>query len=186
MNPSTAYLSLGSNLGAREATVLRAIHMIDLEIGRVLRASSLYETDPVGCAAMPDFVNAVVEVQPLLSPRDLLKRIHALEKRLGRRGGHNEPRSLDIDIIALGNRLIATDELVIPHPRYRQRLFVLMPLREIGPEFRCPLSGEGIDSMLAALPAGQRVVRVSGRRNIRSGAPLQRHSQSCILKSNKN
>jgi 2-amino-4-hydroxy-6-hydroxymethyldihydropteridine diphosphokinase len=160
-----AYLSIGSNVGDREAAVLRAARLIESTgAGRGLRMSALYETAPVDCPPMADFVNAVVQVQPLHPPGDLLKRLQSLEKMIGRRGGHNEPRVVDIDIISVGQQLIRNQVLTVPHERYRDRRFVLVPLREIAPDYLCPESGKTIDEMIEALPSGQTVTRISTRK----------------------
>jgi 2-amino-4-hydroxy-6-hydroxymethyldihydropteridine diphosphokinase len=164
------YLSIGSNVGAREAAVLRAVGMLDDRAVRVSELSCLYETEPVGCAPMGTFVNAVVEVRSLLSPEDLLERLQAIERVAGRRGGHNQPRVLDMDIVAYGDEVIRSARLTIPHARYRRRLFVLLPLREIAPEFLCPATGQGIDTMLARLEPGQSAARVSSRRVVAASA----------------
>ncbi|UCG52441.1 MAG: 2-amino-4-hydroxy-6-hydroxymethyldihydropteridine diphosphokinase [Candidatus Latescibacterota bacterium] len=167
LSADPAYLSLGSNLGERESAVLGVARTLETSgIGRCVRLSSLYETDPVGCPAMDVFINAVVEFESLLCPVDLLKRLKAMEKRMGRRGGRNEPRELDIDILTMGKTLVDTEDLVVPHPRYRERAFVLIPLRELAPRFRCPATGLGIDELIDALPERHGVVRVSGRKTI--------------------
>lgn len=162
---SLAYLSLGSNIGEREASVLSAVRAMEMEnIVRVSRISSLYETEPIACQPMNDFVNAVVEVQPLLCPEDLLKRLQTLEERMGRRGGHSMPRTLDIDIVTMDRRVLQSEHLRIPHPSYDTRLFVLLPLQEIAPDFACPASGRSVTEMIEALPERRRVTRISGRR----------------------
>jgi 2-amino-4-hydroxy-6-hydroxymethyldihydropteridine diphosphokinase len=161
---SPAYVALGSNVGDRETMVLRAARALEREgVAQLLRMSSLYETEPIACGPMDNFVNAVVEVRPLLWPEDLLSRIQMLEKQLGRRGAHNEPRTVDIDIVAMGNRVLDTQHLRIPHPRYATRAFVLIPLQEIAPGFTCPVTGRGVSDMIGALLEPQRVTRISGR-----------------------
>lgn len=161
------YASVGSNVGEREAAVLRVPRVIEKSgAGRRVRMSSLYETAPVGCAPMGLFINAVVEFEPLLCAEDLLKRFKEIEKAAGRRSGRNEPRELDLDIVAFGSATIRTDALAVPHPRYRERAFVLVPLMEIAPGFVCPETGRGIGEMVASLPAGQGIARVSSRRAI--------------------
>jgi 2-amino-4-hydroxy-6-hydroxymethyldihydropteridine diphosphokinase len=147
-----AFLGLGANLGDRESAVLEAARALETSgIGRSIRVSSLYETEPVGCAPMNHFVNAVVQFEPLLCPTDLLKRLQTIEKLSGRSGGHNEPRELDIDIITLGTTMIEERDLVVPHPRYRERAFVLIPLKELAPRFKCPATGRTIDELLDAI-----------------------------------
>jgi 2-amino-4-hydroxy-6-hydroxymethyldihydropteridine diphosphokinase len=161
------HLSLGSNIGEREVNVLRALRFIaDLDGVRVNRCSSLYETAPVDGVAGGDFINAVLEVMALLQPMDLLLRLKALEKQLGRSQGHLAAREIDIDIISLGDLSIRQPSLSIPHPRYDGRAFVLVPLREIAPDFRCPLTNRHIDDMIERLPSHQRVSPVSARGGI--------------------
>lgn len=175
-----AYLGLGSNIGTRESNVIRAAGLIDSRTTRVTAASSLFEAEPVGCRPMRDFVNAVIEVRTLLCAGDLLKRLQALEIQAGRRTGHNEPRTLDIDIITFGGLVIRSDELSIPHPRYHERMFVLAPLREIAPEFRCPVTGRGIAAMIARLSPDQAVTRISSRHiTSRSAPPTDRLQHVC-------
>jgi 2-amino-4-hydroxy-6-hydroxymethyldihydropteridine diphosphokinase len=128
--------------------------------------SSLYETEPVGCGLTGRFINAVVEFEPLLCPTDLLKRLQTIEKRMGRRGGHDEPRELDIDIVTLGDAVIETAGLTVPHPRFRDRAFVLIPLGEIAPRFRCPLTGRDIGELIASLPGEQGIEKISRRKAV--------------------
>lgn len=134
--------------------------------GRSARVSSLYETAPVGCAPMGPFINAVVEFEPLLSPADLLERLRLMEKETGRTGGRDEPRQLDIDIVTYGASIIREETLTVPHPRYRERAFVLVPLREISPSFVCPETGRSVDQLIRSLPAGQFIRPVSRRKAV--------------------
>jgi 2-amino-4-hydroxy-6-hydroxymethyldihydropteridine diphosphokinase len=162
-----AYLGLGSNVGAREANVLRAAATLErVGVARIVRLSSLYETEPVGCGVMRPFVNAVAEVLPLLPAGDLLQRLQDLEREMGRTGGHNEPRVIDIDIISLGSLTLQSERLSVPHVLYRERRFVLVPLREIAPDFKCPASGRSIDEMLHTADDSAAVERVSGRNRL--------------------
>lgn len=172
MNLPPSYLSLGSNLGCRETNVLFALRLIERDGVAVVRASSgLYETAPVGAGDHGYFINAVAEIRPLHNPRDLLNRLKTIEKRLGRTGGHDRPREIDIDIVSFGATVLETADLTLPHPRYAQRAFVLIPLREIAPGFICPSSGRGIAEMIGSLEPGQAVFRVSGRDLITTAAP---------------
>jgi 2-amino-4-hydroxy-6-hydroxymethyldihydropteridine diphosphokinase len=90
---------------------------------------------------------------------------------MGRTSGHNRPREIDIDILSVGDTVVKTAELTIPHPRFGGRPFVLMPLREIAPGYRCPLTGRGIDDLIAALGSAPDITRVSGRRVIAASSP---------------
>jgi len=155
---------MGSNLGRREGAVLEALRRIDGGEGVVVvRCSGLYETDPVGMGIAPPFINAVTQVRTLLSPLDLLNRLKTIEKAMGRRGGHNESREIDIDLVACGPGIVATRELTLPHPRYHERAFVLRPLCEIAPGFVCPRTGRSIDELIERLEPAEVVSRVSGR-----------------------
>jgi len=133
------YLSLGANLGDREANLRAAIGALTgagVEVGRI---SSLYETEPVDYLDQPWFLNCVVEGETKLGALELL---HALREIETRKGSKKEfakgPRLLDIDILLYGDATIATTELQVPHPRMLERKFVLTPLAEIAPELRHP------------------------------------------------
>jgi 2-amino-4-hydroxy-6-hydroxymethyldihydropteridine diphosphokinase len=143
----TAYIGMGANLpswaGVPEATLTAAALRLE-SLGRVARRSSLYSTEPVGFADQPRFVNAVVALETELSPRQLLDRLLKLEQVFGRDrsgGVENGPRTLDLDILLLGDVEISEPGLDIPHPRLEERAFVLVPLREISP--RIFDAGEG-------------------------------------------
>ncbi|NIM19564.1 MAG: 2-amino-4-hydroxy-6-hydroxymethyldihydropteridine diphosphokinase [Candidatus Latescibacteria bacterium] len=158
------YLSVGSNVGDREAAVLAAVRFIEKKEGlTVRRCSSLFETAPVEGVPGGYFINSVLEVQSLLCPTDLLLRLKAVEEEMGRTSGHNEAREIDIDIVTLGGWIVRTELLTLPHPRYAERAFVLVPLREIAPEFRCPKTGRPVAEMIEDLPPGQFVSLASTR-----------------------
>ncbi len=148
--PVRVLLALGANLGEREARVLEAVREIERAVGRVDALSSLWESPAVDMGPAPPFVNAVVRVLALLSPGDLLERVQTVERRLGRTGGHNRPREIDVDVVAYGRRVIDRPELRVPHPRARERLFVLVPLAEIEPAWRCPSTGEPLEAWIRA------------------------------------
>ncbi len=161
---ATAYVALGSNLGPRERTILRALRRLETSgAARVRRVSSLYESAAVGMQQAPPFVNAVAEVVALLRPRDLLERMQAIEIECGRVSGHNQSREIDLDLVAYGDHVAGTEELELPHPRFRERAFVLIPLCEIAPAFRDPVSGRSVEDLVAALAEPNSVRRVSGR-----------------------
>jgi 2-amino-4-hydroxy-6-hydroxymethyldihydropteridine diphosphokinase len=143
------YLSLGSNIGDREANLRAAIE----RLGPV-RESPIYETEPVDYLQQRWFLNMVVELQTDLFPRQLLTRIQKIERELGRvRGIPKGPRTLDIDILLYGSAVVKTDTLEIPHPRMTERRFVLAPLADIAPELRHPVTRQTVREMLAAAPA---------------------------------
>jgi 2-amino-4-hydroxy-6-hydroxymethyldihydropteridine diphosphokinase len=164
LDPGIAYLSIGSNMGAREANVLRVATLLDNADTTRGRMSALYETAPEGCPPQQDFVNAVLEVQSLLCAEDLLKRLKVIEKTLGRTGRHNEPREIDIDLVTFGNLVMETEFLTIPHERYRERAFVLVPLRDIAPRFRCPVTERTVDELIEGLRRPQAITRISSRK----------------------
>lgn len=151
-----AYLSLGSNLGDRMAYLAAATRHIGGEgHTRVLRASSVYETAPQGKLDQPAFLNLVLEAKTDLEPHDLLRHILAVEQQLGRlRVERWGPRTVDIDILLYGDRVITEGELEVPHPRMADRAFVLVPLLELNPAVALPAAAGGrpLAHLLAALP----------------------------------
>jgi 2-amino-4-hydroxy-6-hydroxymethyldihydropteridine diphosphokinase len=168
---TTGYLGFGSNLGNRERMILETLRRVRSEGIRIGACSSLYETDPAEGASGGRFVNAVAEVRTLLCPEDLLNRLKTIEKSMGRTGGHNLAREIDIDILCLGDTVVETARLTIPHPRFDGRAFVLLPLKEIAPGFRCPLTGRSVDELIAALGSEVDIARISGRRLIAADSP---------------
>lgn len=133
-----AYLSLGSSLGDRKAQLDRAVSLLRSTRGvRVDAVSDYIETVPYGGVAQNNFLNAAVKIATLLSPRELLNEIHNIEHECGRvRTVRWDDRTLDIDIILFGNKTVDEDDLKIPHPEYKKRDFVLIPLRQIKPDLK--------------------------------------------------
>lgn len=146
-----AFVALGANLGDPAATVQAAIGELGRLPGtRLVRASSLYRTAPVGLAEQPDFINAVAELATGLPAGELLTALLALENRFGRvRQERNGPRTLDLDLLLYSDLVAATPDLTLPHPRLHLRAFVLVPLAEIAPGLALP----GRGSVAAWLPA---------------------------------
>lgn len=141
------FLGLGSNVGNREANLRLAIHRLG-PLVRVEEVSSLYETAPVGVEAQPPFLNAVARIVTGLQPRALLRLVKSVEEELGRRPGEVwGPRPIDIDILLMGDRVVAEDHLTVPHPRLYGRAFVLVPLAELAPDLVPPEMSETIASM---------------------------------------
>lgn len=138
-----AYVGLGSDLGEREAQVRAALVALgELPATRLLRASSLYRSEPIGCVGQAEFINAVAELQSALSARALLEALLELEARFGRRRSVvNAPRTLDLDLLLYGDAVIDEPGLTVPHPRMHERRFVLEPLVEIAPH--CLIAGRG-------------------------------------------
>ncbi len=130
-----ARIGVGANLGDAEATVRAALAAL-ADLGTVVRASSLYRTKAWGVEAQPDFVNAAALLETTLEPRALLHALKALEARLGRRPTYRwGPRVVDLDILAYDDAVVDEPDLVIPHPRLRERAFALVPLAEIEPAY---------------------------------------------------
>jgi 2-amino-4-hydroxy-6-hydroxymethyldihydropteridine diphosphokinase len=142
--------NLASSAGAPEATLTAAALRLK-SLGHVVRRSSLYSTAPVGFAAQPRFVNAAVALETELAPAELLNGLLAIEKEFGRdraAGLANGPRTLDLDILLLGDLEIRSPELLIPHPRLTQRAFVLTPLNEIAPSVVVPGCGKTVGQLM--------------------------------------
>jgi 2-amino-4-hydroxy-6-hydroxymethyldihydropteridine diphosphokinase len=163
-----AVLSLGSNLGAREEHVLTAASMLAATEGLELRAlSSLYETEPLDIATEHAFINAACVASCRLSARDLLAACRDVERRSGRStASASRDRTLDVDIVLLGDEVIAEGDLTIPHPRLAERLFVLVPLAEIDGSIAVPPSRATIGDLMRACPRTAWVRKVSGRATI--------------------
>ncbi|MGA2349077.1 MAG: 2-amino-4-hydroxy-6-hydroxymethyldihydropteridine diphosphokinase [Terracidiphilus sp.] len=156
----TAYIGFGGNLaswaGPPEATLIVAAERLE-SLGSVVARSSLYSTAPVGFAAQPRFVNAVVALETELAPRELLGGLMAIEQAFGRdreAGFQNGPRTLDLDILLFGELVIHEPDLVIPHPRLAERAFVLVPLNEIAAQVLVPGREKTVAQLLAKLLEG--------------------------------
>ena len=149
------YLGLGSNVGDREAELIRAIQMIDAKDLRVTRVSPVYETTPMYKTDQRKFLNAVIEVDTTLFPMRLLLRLQNIERKMGRsRTVPKGPRNIDIDILLFGGFAVETKTLVIPHPGMAERRFVLEPLAELAPDLRHPVIRKTIRELLTAIPPG--------------------------------
>jgi 2-amino-4-hydroxy-6-hydroxymethyldihydropteridine diphosphokinase len=150
-------VALGSNLGDSARLIQQAIERLQQFSDEPLRQSSLRRTAPVGCPpGSPDFLNAVVAFAPRAgeTPENLLAKLQSLESEFGRRPKKilNEPRPLDLDLVAFGSETRATKELTLPHPRAHERRFVLEPLAEIAPDLILPGQRKSVQQLLAELP----------------------------------
>ena len=152
------YLGLGSNMGNRQDNLDEALGFLSQRL-RVEKISSVYDTEPVGNINQPRFLNLVCQVHTRLAPTELLTLAKGIESKLGRGGKSNAPRPIDIDILFYGDQVIETPELVIPHPRLTERAFVLLPLAEIAPDFRHPVSGKTIKGLLQGVTETQGVFK---------------------------
>jgi 2-amino-4-hydroxy-6-hydroxymethyldihydropteridine diphosphokinase len=154
------YLSLGSNRGDRVANFRRAMEELGKAGVKVQRVSSFYKTEPVDFGPQAWFLNCAVEALTALMPMQLLKAVKSVERALGRRPGVSKgPRPIDIDILLYENVVVRTAALTIPHERMNERRFVLVPLREIAPAARHPVSKRTVAEMLQDAPDLSQVIR---------------------------
>ncbi len=160
----TVYLSLGSNVGDREANLRTAIEKLT-GLGELLAVSSFYETEPVEFTAQPWFLNCAVALRTELMPKLFLSKTLAIEQEMGRRRIQPKgPRVIDIDILLFGNSVIHTPHLDVPHVAMHERRFVLEPLAEIAPEVRHPIFKRTVREMLQSLPHNVGQVKRLARR----------------------
>ena len=146
---SNIFLSLGSNLDNRLQNLNHAVQELNSRNIRVAACSAVYETSPVECENnSPAFLNAVAKVETELPPDKLIKTILDIEKKIGRkRSTKNAPRIIDIDVILCGNIISDDENIIIPHPRMHERLFVLSPLREIAANAIHPILKKSINEL---------------------------------------
>ena len=143
------WLGFGSNLGDREDNLRAALQHLQEPRLRLRRVSSFRETEAAGGPPQPAYLNQVAQFDSEMFPLQLLRHCLSVECQLGRRRlGPNTPRTIDIDVLLMGAIRVATQELTVPHPRYRQRRFVLEPLAELAPDLRDPSTGRTVRQML--------------------------------------
>ena len=150
-----AYVGLGANLGDRAAMLSRAIDVLGATPGvEVVAVSTLRETEPVGYLDQPRFLNGAVALETTLAPRELLERVLAVERELGRTrdGERFGPRTVDLDLLLYGDAELDEPGLAVPHPRLHERHFALQPLHELDPELVVP--GRGAVAALLDLDSG--------------------------------
>ncbi len=163
-NLNTVYLGLGSNIGNRQEHLNRALGYLAQRM-RVVQKSSVYETEPVGQTHQARFLNMVCEARTSLAPKVLLTLVKGIEKKLGRPSHYpkDSPRIIDIDILFYGDQIISEPDLIVPHPRLSKRAFVLIPLRDIAPDFIDPSTGCTISLLLEKIRnENQGVIKLEG------------------------
>jgi 2-amino-4-hydroxy-6-hydroxymethyldihydropteridine diphosphokinase len=157
------HIALGTNLGDRRANLLRAIELLREKV-QITRLSSLYETEAAYVTDQPEFMNMALagRIDPdALSPRELLRFVNDIERRMGReRLVRYGPRVIDVDILSYGDQHILEPDLIIPHPRIAERDFVLAPLREIAPDLILAGQTKTVAELASALPGIGKVMRV--------------------------
>jgi 2-amino-4-hydroxy-6-hydroxymethyldihydropteridine diphosphokinase len=154
-------LGLGANLpssvGPPVKTLEAALRALSDAGVKIVARSRWYRTAPVPASDQPWFVNGVAQIETSLDPIGLLARLQQTERQFGRqRGMRNAARILDLDILDYEGAVVEGPNLTLPHPRMRERAFVLLPLAEIAPGWRHAKSGQGVSALIAALPAGQK------------------------------
>jgi 2-amino-4-hydroxy-6-hydroxymethyldihydropteridine diphosphokinase len=162
--PVTAFVALGGNIGNPQAQIHSALRALsELPETRLARQSSLYRNPPVGRLDQPEFVNAMAQIETRIGARELLERLLEIERALGRvRDYPNAPRTLDLDLVLYGDRVIREPGLVVPHPRMLERAFVLVPLAEIAPDAMVPGSGRVADLLRRVDASGMIKIPATG------------------------
>jgi 2-amino-4-hydroxy-6-hydroxymethyldihydropteridine diphosphokinase len=156
------FLSLGSNLGDRSGHITRALDALASEGIEIRRVSSFYRTEPVDYKQQPWFINCVAEAATELLPLQLLKAVQRVERNLGRRRDINKgPRKIDIDILLYDNVVVHSGALNIPHVSMAERRFVLVPLRELEPGLRHPITEQTVTQMLSETADTSQVIRIN-------------------------
>ena len=161
------YLSLGSNLGDRKAHLRKALERLHQKGILLVKESSMYETEPVDVPDQPDFLNLVCQVETPLEPESLLAACQDIESEMGRlRTAIRGVRNIDIDILFYGRQIVDKPFLKIPHPAWRQRNFVLIPLEEIASDFRDPVSDQTVHAIQQQSSDASRVTPYTHRHSI--------------------
>ena len=150
---NTAYLLIGGNLGDRAAYLEQAIKQIEALCGRITRTSSIYETAAWGNTNQPAFYNQAIQLTTSLPPETLLAQLLAIEIEMGRiRTQKYGPRTIDLDILMMDDKVLDTNTLIIPHPQLHNRRFALLPLAEIAPSLHHPILDKTVSELLVNCP----------------------------------
>ena len=152
------YLGLGSNLGDRKVNLTKSLEFLTQRL-RIEKSSSIYETEPMYNPDQPLFLNMVCQVTTRLAPAQLLTLLKGIESKMGRRGTGPIPRVIDFDILFYGDQVVNTPDLVIPHPRLAERAFVLVPINDIAPELKHPVSKKTMKELLEVVEGIKGVTR---------------------------
>ncbi|ARK13558.1 2-amino-4-hydroxy-6-hydroxymethyldihydropteridine diphosphokinase [Fibrivirga algicola] len=156
------YLLLGANLGDKQQTFAQARQYIGEQVGTIVSASSLYETEAWGVTNQPTYLNQVLLVETYLTPADVLTRTQAIEQRLGRiRAEKWGVRLIDIDLLFYDSLILNSPTLTLPHPLLHERRFTLMPLAELAPNFVHPVLGLPVHMLLANCTDENEVIKFS-------------------------
>ena len=155
-----AFLGLGSNLGNRTINLRKSLNTLILSGVKILKISSVYETEPVGLLKQRKFLNAVVKIQTFLAPHELLAVCKEVEGILKRKKTFKDgPRNIDVDILLYGNKVVKSKSLTIPHKEILKRRFVLAPFAEIAPNKRHPVVKKSVKMLLSELKSSKKAVK---------------------------
>jgi len=157
---NTVYIQLGSNIGERESFITKSMHKVEDDIGKIITASSIFETTAWGNENQNNFLNSVIEIKTPFDAFTILQKSQEIENNLGReRSNKWGERTIDIDILFYNNKIINTKELTVPHPLIQKRKFVLVPLSEIAPNYMHPILKKNISTLLSESKDTQKVLR---------------------------
>ena len=156
---NTIYIQLGSNIGERESFITKSMHKVEDDIGKIITASSIFETTAWGNENRNNFLNSVIKIKTPFDAFTILQKSQEIENNLGReRSDKWGERTIDIDILFYNNKIINTKELTVPHPLIQKRKFVLVPLSEIAPNYMHPILKKNISTLLSECKDTQKVL----------------------------
>ncbi len=156
---NTVYIQLGSNIGERESFITKSMYKVEDDIGKIITASSIFETTAWGNENQNNFLNSVIKIKTPFDAFTILQKSQEIENNLGReRSDKWGERTIDIDILFYNNKIINTKELTVPHPLIQKRKFVLVPLSEIAPNYMHPILKKNISTLLSECKDTQKVL----------------------------